>query len=46
MHKDLGEVLLVQDEEVGEAVSLYVGCAPVASASSQQTKNEREKNYF
>lgn len=37
VHQDLRQVLLVQDEEVGEAMRLHVGCAPVASAPRQQT---------
>lgn len=37
VHQDLRQVLLVQDEEVGEAVRLDVGSAPVASAPCQQT---------
>lgn len=37
VHQDLRQVLLVQDEEVGEAVRLHVGGAPVPSAPRQQT---------
>lgn len=37
VHQDLRQVLLVQDEEVGEAMRLHVGGAPVSSAPSQQT---------
>lgn len=37
VHQDLRQVLLVQDEEVGEAVRLHVGGTPVPSAPRQQT---------
>lgn len=33
VHQDLSQVLLIQDEEVGESVRLHVGCTSVSSAS-------------
>lgn len=43
MHQNLCQVLLIQDEEVGEAVCLHVGCAAVSSASGQQTSQSERR---
>lgn len=40
--QDVRQVLLVQDEEVGEAVSLHVGRASVASAPCQQADQSQD----
>lgn len=47
MHQDLGQVLLIQDEQIGKSMGLHVGCAPVSSASRQQTdQSETTESFF
>lgn len=47
MHQDLCQVLLIQDEQIGKSVGLHVGCAPVSSASRQQTdQSETTESFF
>lgn len=41
MHQDLIQVLLVQNEEVGEPVGHHVGCAPIPAPDSQQAGAEK-----
>ena len=42
VHQDLIQVLLVQNEEVGKAMSDHVGRAPVPPAHRQQTAKYRD----
>lgn len=42
--QDLVQVFLVQDEEVGEAMSDHVGCASVSATNRQQTASQRERS--
>ena len=41
MHKDICQVLLIQEEDVDKPVGLYIGRAPVASAAGQQAESSR-----
>lgn len=43
VHQDLRQVLLVQDEEVGEAMRLDVGSASVPSTSCKQTAEGKRR---
>lgn len=43
MDQDLRQVLLIQDEEVGESVRLHVGCTTVSSTSRKQTDQSEKK---
>lgn len=46
VHQDLCQVLLIQDEEVGESMRLHIGCTSVPSASRQQTdQSQRDTNF-
>lgn len=41
MHQNFIQILLVQNEEIGEAVGHHVGRAPVAAPDSQQAGVEK-----
>lgn len=42
MHQNFIQVLLIQDEEVSEAISHHVGRAPVPAPDRQQAGAEKE----
>lgn len=44
MDQDLIQVFLVQDEEIGKAMSDYICGAPVTPAYCKQTANHRNYN--
>lgn len=44
MHQNFIQVLLVQNEEVGEPMGHHVGCAPVPAPDGQQAGIEKEEN--
>lgn len=41
MHQNLIQVLLVQNEEVGEPMGHHIGCAPVPAPDGQQAGIEK-----
>lgn len=41
MHQNFIQILLVQNEKIGEAVGYHIGCAPVATPDGQQAAGEK-----